>query len=138
VAGDRIELDGGTTSELALALRDAIARNLEREEGRRARGGLGGRVLIRAEDTDHTVTIDFDRDRIRIGDGEQPAARIRILGDEDAILALTRVPFRGVVPKAWSAGGRQALTRQLGGELTIRGLVLRSPSVLRLLRLLAA
>jgi len=138
VAGDRIDLDKGTTSELALALRDAIARNLEREEGRRAREGLGGRVLIRAEDTDHTVTIDFDRDRIRIGDGEQPAARIRILGDEDAILALTRVPFRGAVPKAWSAGGRQALTRQLGGELTIRGLVLRSPSVLRLLRLLAA
>ena len=140
MAGDRIELDEGTTSELALALRDAIARNLEREEGRRAREGLGGRILIRAEDTDRAVTIDFDRDRdrIRIGDGEQPAARIRILGDEDAILALTRVPFRGPVPKAWSSGGRQALKRQLGGELTIRGLVLRSSSVLRLLRLLAA
>jgi hypothetical protein len=116
-AGDRIELDEGTTSELALALRDAIARNLEREEGRRARAGLGGRVLIRAEDTDRAVTIDFDRDRIRIGEGEQPAPRIRIVGDE---------------------GGRQALKRQLGGELTIRGLVLRSPSVLRFLRLLAA
>ncbi len=138
MGGDRIELDEGTTSELALALRDAMSQNLEREEGRRARERLGGRVLIRAEDTDRAVTIDFDRDRIRIGDGEQPAARIRILGDEDAILALTRVPFRGAVPKAWSAGGRQALKRQLGGELTIRGLVLRSPSVLRLLRLLAA
>ena len=138
MAGDRIDLDKGTTSELALALRDAIARNLEREEGRRAREGLGGRVLIRAEDTDRAVTIDFDRDRIRIGDGEQPAPRIRIAGDEDAILALTRVPFRGPVPKAWSSGGRQALKRQLGGELTIRGLLLRSPSVLRLLRLLSA
>jgi hypothetical protein len=137
-AGERIDLDEGTTSELALALRDAIARNLEREEGRRAREGLGGRVLFRAEDTDRAVTIDFDRDRIRIGDGEQPAARIRIFGDEDAILALTRVRFSGPVPAAWSAGGRQALKRQLGGELTIRGLVLRSPSVLRLLRLLAA
>ena len=52
MAGDRIDLDKGTTSELALALRDAIARNLEREEGRRAREGLGGRVLIRAEDTE--------------------------------------------------------------------------------------
>lgn len=137
-AGERIDLDEGTTSELALALRDAIARNLDREEGRRAREGLGGRVLFRAEDTDRAVTIDFDRDRIRIGDGEQPAARIRIFGDEDAILALTRVRFSGPVPAAWSAGGRQALKRQLGGELTIRGLVLRSPSVLRLLRLLAA
>ena len=95
-------------------------------------------MLIRAEDTDRAVTIDFERDRIRVGDGEQPAPRIRIAGDEDAILALTRVPFRGPVPKAWSSGGRQALKRQLGGELTIRGLLLRSPSVLRLLRLLSA
>src|SRR5439155_1746758 len=84
------------------------------------------------------VPFDFERDRIRVGDGEQPAPRIRIAGDEDAILALTRVPFRGPVPKAWSSGGRQALKRQLGGELTIRGLLLRSPSVLRLLRLLSA
>jgi hypothetical protein len=38
----------------------------------------------------------------------------------------------------WSSAGRHALKRQLGGELTIRGLVLRSASVVRLLRLLAA
>jgi hypothetical protein len=137
-AGDRIDLDEGTSSELALALRDAIARNLEHDAGQRARAGIGGRVLFRAEDTDRAVTIDFDRDRIRIGDGEQPAPRIRVVGDEDAILGLTRVRFRGGVPAAWSAAGRQALVRQLGGELTIRGLVLRSRSVLRLLRLLAA
>jgi len=32
----QIELDEGTTSELALALRDALARNVDRSEGRRA------------------------------------------------------------------------------------------------------
>jgi hypothetical protein len=134
----QIELDEGTTSELALALRDALARNVERSDGRRALEKLHGRVLVRAEDHDRAVTIDVEESQIRIADGEQPDARIRIVGDEDAILALTRVPFRGPVPEAWSPAGRLALKRQLGGELTIRGLVLRSPSVLRLLRLLAA
>jgi hypothetical protein len=134
----QIELDEGTTSELALALRDALARNVERSDGRRALEKLHGRVLVRAEDRDRAVTIDVEESHIRIADGEQPDARIRIVGDEDAILALTRVPFRGPVPEAWSPAGRLALKRQLGGELTIRGLVLRSPSVLRLLRLLAA
>jgi hypothetical protein len=135
----RIELEGGTSaSELALTLRDAIAGNLERPAGREAAGKLRGRVLVRAEDTDRAVTIDFDAERIRIADGEEPGARIRILGDEDAILRLTLVPFRGPLPAVWSAAGRHALKRQLGVELTIRGLVLRSGSVLRVLRLLAA
>jgi hypothetical protein len=133
-----VELDEGASSELALTLRDAIARNAERQEGQKALGKLSGRVLVRAEDQDSAVTLDFSSGRVRISDGEEEGARIRVLGDEDAILALTRLPFSGRVPKVWSRPGRLALKRQLGGELTIRGLVLRSGSVVRLLRLLAA
>jgi hypothetical protein len=133
-----VELDEGTSSELALTLHDAIARNAERDEGREALGKLTGHVLVRAEDRDSAVTLDFAGGKVRIKDGEDESARIRVLGDEDAILALTRLPFSGRLPEVWSKPGRLALRRQLGGELTIRGLVLRSRSVLRLLRLLAA
>jgi hypothetical protein len=133
-----VELDEGTSSELALTLRDAIVRNAARREGRAALGKLSGRVLVRAEDRDRAVTLDFADGSVRIRDGELEGARIRVLGDEDAILSLTRVPFSGRVPEVWSRPGRLALRRQLGGELTIRGLVLRSRSVLRLLRLLSA
>jgi hypothetical protein len=133
-----VELDEGTSSELALTLRDAIARNADRQKGREALERLSDRVLVRAEDRDSAVTLDFADGRVRISDGEQEGARVRVLGDEDAILALTRLPFSGRVPEVWSKPGRLALRRQLGGELTIRGLVLRSRSVLRLLRLLAA
>ena len=133
-----IELDEGTSSELAHTLHDAIARNAARREGRDALEKLSGRVLVRAEDRDRAVTLDFADGRVRIRDGELEGARIRVLGDEDAILALTRLPFSGRVPEVWSRTGRLTLRRQLGGELTIRGLVLRSRGVLRLLRLLAA
>ena len=133
-----VELDEGTSSELALTLRDAIARNAARPEGRDALGKLSGRVLVRAEDHDRAVTLDFADGSVRIRDGELEGARIRVLGDEDAILSLTQVSFSGRVPEVWSRPGRLALRRQLGGELTIRGLVLRSRSVLRLLRLLSA
>jgi hypothetical protein len=133
-----VELDEGASSELALTLRDAISRNAERQEGQEALGKLSGQVLVRAEDRDSAVTLDFSGRGVRIRDGEEEGARIRVLGDEDAILALTRLPFGGRLPEVWSKPGRLALKRQLGGELTIRGLVLRSRSVLRLLRLLSA
>jgi hypothetical protein len=133
-----IELGEKTSSSLAVALRAAIARNADRPKAREALARLSGRVLVRAEDTGAAVTLDFGGGHVRIADGEEDGPRIRILGDEDAILVLTRVPFSGRVPGVWSSSGRHALRRQLGGELTIRGLVLRSPSVLRLLRLLAA
>jgi hypothetical protein len=126
----RVELAEGS-SPLALALAAALTRN-EAHLGK-----LESRVLVRAEDTGSAVTLEFAGDRVRVSDGEPESARIRILGDEDAILALTRLPV-GRLPHVWSPAGRTALKRQLGGELTIRGLVLRSPSVLRLLRLLAA
>jgi hypothetical protein len=84
------------------------------------------------------VTLEFAGSGVRISDGEENGARVRVVGDEDAILALTRISFAGPVPELWSPAGRLALKRQLGGELTIRGLILRSRSVLRLLRVLAA
>jgi hypothetical protein len=126
-----VELAAGTSSTLALALHEALVRN-EAELGK-----LEGTVLVRAEDTDSSVTLDFTEDHVRVADGEPESAQIRILGDEDAIVALTRLPYRRL-PKVWSPAGREVFKRQLGGELTIRGLVLRSRSVLRLLRLLAA
>jgi hypothetical protein len=126
-----VELAKEASSPLALGLSEALKRNAAHL------GKLEGRVLVRAEDTGSAVTLDFVGGRVRVSEGELESPRIRILGDEDAILALTRMPCRRL-PAVWSASGRQVLKRQLGGELTIRGLVLRSPSVLRLLRLLSA
>ncbi len=48
--------------------------------------------LVRAEDTGSAVTLDFAGSRVRVSDGERESPSIRILGDEDAILALTRMP----------------------------------------------
>ncbi len=112
----RVELADGASSTLARELAAA---------------------LERAEDSGTAVTLEFTGAGVRVSEGEPESARIRILGDEDAILALTRMPFHRL-PAVWSPVGRQVLKRQLGGELTIRGLVLRSRSVVRLLRLLSA
>jgi hypothetical protein len=127
----RVELAHEASSNLARELAAA----LQRHESQL--GTLQGAALVRAEDTGTAVTLDFTHERVRVSEGEPESAHIRILGDEDAILALTRMPFHRL-PAAWSPAGRQVLKRQLGGELTIRGLVLRSRSVVRLLRLLSA
>ena len=129
-ASSRVELADDASSTLARELAAALQRH-ESELGT-----LHDVVLFRAEDSGTAVTLDFTDERVRVSEGEPESARIRILGDEDAILALTRMPFHRL-PAVWSAAGRHVLKRQLGGELTIRGLVLRSRSVVRLLRLLS-
>ncbi len=134
-----IELAEGTSSGLAVTLRGLIVENLERRPEREASfRRLKTTVLIRAEDVDASVTLDFRTGgHLRIYDGEVGSPQIRILGDWDAILALTRMPLWLGLPDARAEPARVVLKRQLGGELTVRGLVLRLPQVVHLLRALA-
>ncbi len=133
-----IELANGTDSMLATALRDAIAATLERYPGRiPSFRALRDRVLVRAEDTGEAVTLVFDHGKLQILDGEAGAAQIRIIGDRDTILALTRLPLRYGLPDLTSEAGRRVFTRQLGGELTVRGLLLRLPQIRHLLQVVA-
>ena len=112
---------------LAEAFRQAIEANVA------SQGRLTARVLVRAEDTGETFTLWFEDGALRLDQGEAGRAQIRILGDSEAILALTRLRFR-----PGDDALRLVLKRQLGGELTVRGLVLRPRQVLHLLRLLAS
>lgn len=112
---------------LAEAFRQAIEANLAEHPG------LSSRVLVKAEDTGETFTFWVEDGEVRLEEGEAGGgAPIRILGDSEAILALTRIKLR-----PGDDALRLVLKRQLGGELTVRGLVLRPRQVLHLLRLLA-
>jgi hypothetical protein len=53
----RVELAEGTSSQLALALHEALTRNAARL------GKPEGRVLVRAEDTGSAVTLDLGAGR---------------------------------------------------------------------------
>ena len=133
-----IELANGSDSMLATALRDAIAGTLERYPRRIASfRALRDRVLVRAEDTGEAVTLAFDHGKLQISDGEAGAAQIRIIGDRDTILALTRLRLRYGLPDLTSEAGRRIVTQQLGGQLTIRGLLLRLPQIRHLLQVVA-
>jgi hypothetical protein len=133
-----VKLADGARSELAVALCRAIASTFERHPERAvALAAMRDRVLVRAEDAGETVTLVFADGGLRIEDGETGAASIRIVGDRDTILALTRLPLRRGLPDLRSDAGRLVVKRQLGGELTVRGLLLRLPQVRHLLQVLA-
>ncbi len=110
--------------EIADAFRAALA-------GKRPPAGVRTRVLVRAEDTGEAFTLELGEGAWTLEEGETESAGIRILGDGEAILALTRLRLR-----PGDDALRLVLKRQLGGELTIRGLVLRPRRVLQLIRLL--
>jgi hypothetical protein len=136
--GPEIKLADDARSELAVALCHAVASTFERHPERaQALVAMRDRVLVRAEDTGEAVTLVFTDGELRIEDGETGAAPIRIVGDRDTILALTRLPLRHGLPDLLSDAGRLVFKRQLGGELTVRGLLLRLPQVRHLLQVLA-
>ncbi len=138
MSASKIQLAEGSHSELAVALCHAVTSTLERHPERgQALAAMRGPVLVRAEDTGEAVTLVFADGGLRIEDGETGAAPIRIVGDRDTILALTRLPLRRGLPDLRSDAGRLVFKRQLGGELTVRGLLLRLPQVRHLLQVLA-
>src|ERR1700694_2540831 len=95
-----IQRADGARSELAVALCQAVASTLERHPERgQALAAMHDRVLFRAEGTGEGVTLVFCDGRLRIEDGETGAAPIRIVGDRDTILALTRLPLRRGLPE---------------------------------------
>jgi hypothetical protein len=59
--------------------------------GREALEKLSGRVLVRAEDRDSAVTLDFSAGSVRIRDGEQEGARIRLVLRSGNVLRLLRL-----------------------------------------------
>ena len=133
-----IEIAAGASSDLARELRDAIATTLDRYPARVASfRSLEGRALVRAEDTAEAVTLSFGSGKLSVADGDDGGAEIRILGDREAILALTRLPLRHGFPDPRSEASRLVFLRQLGGELTIRGLVRHAGKTRRLLQVLA-
>jgi hypothetical protein len=138
MSGAEIQAVEGSRSRLAIELRDAIASTLERYPERHAAlASMRDRVLVRAEDTGEAVTLVFAGQGLSIEDGEAGRAPIRIVGDRGTILALTRLPLRHGLPDLTSDIGRLLFKRQLGGELTVRGLLLRLPQIRHLLQLLA-
>jgi hypothetical protein len=121
---------------LAAIVGELIGQNLRRDPARRRllRPAI---AAIDVPDAGVAVTIRLRVDAVRLANGVDPAAHVRIRGGSDDVLRLTRAPLRFGVPDPFRAEGRAAIADLLHGRVRVRGLLRHPVRTARLCALLS-
>jgi hypothetical protein len=124
-------------SGLAAMLGGLIDQNLVRDPGRR-RLMKRSVFAIEAPDAGVAVTLHVAPEGVRVADGFDEAAQVRVRADSARLLAIAGAPLRFGLPDLLSAQGRDVIADIARGRVRITGLVLHPVRVARLTTLLSA
>ena len=122
-------------SGLAEMLGGLIEQNLEAHPSRRA-FLQSSTVVIAAPDVRVAVTLNIAPERVRVANGLDRAADLRIRADSDRLLAIVSCPLRWGVPDVASAEGRTFVADLVRGRIRLEGLLHHPLRLVRLMRLL--
>jgi hypothetical protein len=129
--------DADGRAGLAGMLDELVRQNLARDPGRR-RLLRPTVAVLEVPDAGVVATVRIDGTGVRVVDGDDPAARVRVTAAGERLLALAAAPLRFGLPDALDPEGRRVLGDLAAGRIRVRGLVRRLPDVVRLTRLLSA
>jgi len=123
-------------SGIALMLGTLIEQNLARDpsRGRLLRPSV---VSISASDADVAVTLLIDRRGVRVREGDDPRAHLRLAADSATLLSLTAAPLRFGLPDPFRPEGRTVLGDLLRKRIRVGGLLLHPIRLARLSALLS-
>ncbi len=124
-------------SGLSRMLGDLIEQNLAREPGRRRL--LKPAVFsIEAPDAQVGVTLHVGTAGVRVTEGVDSTAQVRVRADSARLLAIAGAPLRFGYPDVLSRRGRGVIADILRGRVRIAGLLRHPALVARLTVLLSA
>lgn len=123
-------------SGLPQMLGDLIQQNLVRDPARR-RLLKPGSVVIEAVDADVAATLRFSPGEVQIAWGEDPHADVTVRAEGRALLDLLGVRQRFGFADPLTREGRAILWGTLRGEIRVRPLIRRLPTLRRLTMLLS-
>jgi hypothetical protein len=124
-------------SGLAAMLGSLIDQNLAREPGRR-RLMRRSVFAIEAPDAGVSVTLHVAPTGVRVADGIDGSAQVRVRADSARLLAIAGAPLRFGLPDVLSAQGRDVIADIARGRVRITGLIFHPVLVARLTTLLSA
>ena len=128
---------GRSPSGLASILGGLIEQNLARDPGRHRL--LKPAVFsVEAPDAQVSVTLHVSMDGVRVAEGANRTARVRVRADSSRLLSIAGAPLRLGFPDILSPQGRAVLADILRGRVKIFGLVRHPVLVSRLTLLLSA
>lgn len=120
-----MRLEGADPSGLAELVAGLLEQHLAREPSR-ASHLRPSVVVLSVPDADVAVTVRFAPDGVRVADGSESDAHLRIVAPSDRLVALAAAPLRAGVPDPLTRDGRAALADVLSGRVRVHGL-LRHP-----------
>jgi hypothetical protein len=123
-------------SGIAVMLGTLIEQNLARDPSRR-RLLRPSVVSISASDADVAVTLLIDRRGVRVREGDDPRAHLRLAADSAMLLALTAAPLRFGLPDPFRPEGRAVLGDLLRKRIRVGGMLLHPIRLARLSALLS-
>lgn len=123
--GARVLLDGADPSGLAELIAGLLEQHLARDPAR-AEHLHPSVVALVVPDAQVSVTVWLAPGSIRVADGADAGAHIRIVAPADRLVALSAAPLRAGLPDPMRAEGRAALADVLTGRVRVRGM-LRHP-----------
>jgi hypothetical protein len=119
--------DGAKDVGLAEMLFNLLRQNLEQKRQKVSSfEALDSNVVMVARDIDITLTLAFNRGKLKIYDGVVGNPDLKIIADHDAILELSLINIRMGLPNYFDKTGRNVFKKVLLGSLKIEGL-LRHP-----------
>lgn len=124
-------------SALATMLGGLIEQNLARDPDR-CHLLKPATYSIEAPDAEAGVTLHVDADGVRVADGVDPGAHVRVSADSARLLAIAGAPLRFGLPDVLMAQGRAVLADILRRRVRIAGLLRHPVLVSRLTGLLSA
>jgi hypothetical protein len=124
-------------SGLAAMLGGLIDQNLAGEPGRR-RLMKRSVFAIEAPDAEVAVTLHVSPTGVRVADGVDESAQVRVRADSARLLAIAGAPLRFGLPDLLSPQGREVIADIVRGRVRITGLVSHPVLVARLTTLLSA
>lgn len=124
-------------SGLASMLGVLIEQNLARDLGRR-RLLKHAVFTIEAPDAEVAVTLHVGTDGVRVAEGADGAAQVRVAADSSRLLAIAGAPLRFGFPDLLTSQGRGVIADILRGRVRIGGLLRHPVLVARLTILLSA
>jgi hypothetical protein len=119
-------------------LKDLMTQNLERDPGRRRVLARPLRAVIEVPDAAVRASIGVDDGLIRVRQGDDPSARVRVRANGLDVLGLATVPLVAGLPDVRTVEGRRVVSMLLTGRIRVRGLVRHLGEVRRLTQLLSA
>lgn len=126
--------DGG----LAAMIDELVRQNLERDPGRRRLLARPLRVVVEVPDAGVRASVRTEAGAVRVDDGDDPHAAVRVRADGRRVLALASVPLWVGLPDVRAAEGRAVVRDLATGAIRVDGLLRHLGQVRRLTQLLSA